>query len=539
MRALAIFVLVGCSAFAEAQVNRYFVFFKDKANSIYATSNPEAFLSAKSIARRQKQGVTTTEDDLPVNATYLQQVKATGAKTYFASKWWNGVLVQTDAATLSAINALPFVTKTELVAPGQRLLGGRVAQKDGITERKVVQTTESTELQLAQISLDKMQTLGYKGESVDIAQFDSGWIGVNTANPFQQLFANGQVKATFNFVNNTSNVFTADDHGTEVLSVMAAVVPNTFTGGVYKANFFLYLTEDVSSEYRVEEYNWTFAAERADSAGVDVINSSLGYNTFDLPSMDYQYSQLNGAGAVISVAARKAVEKGIIVVTSAGNEGARSWRYITAPADVDGLLSVGAITGVGSRSSFSSFGPTSDNRVKPDVVALGSGVSVITSSGSVGSASGTSLASPLIASLAAGLVQAHPKAKPSNIVTAILQSADQYNRPDNAKGYGIPSFQLADQILKIAEQEQLVEIYPTWVIDDYVFVTFREPMDNVSIGMFDVQGKTFGVTAVSVAQQNLVVRLDAGILNPGLYIVIVETPRGKYSVRVMKINGMK
>lgn len=534
MRAIAIFVLVGWTTFAEAQVNRYFVFFKDKANSIYSTSNPAAFLSAKSIARRQKQGVTPTEEDLPVNATYVQQVKATGAKTYFTSKWWNGVLVQTDAATLSVINALPFVTKTELVAPGQRLLGGRVARKDGIMERTVVQATESTELQLAQISLDKMQALGYRGESVDIAQFDSGWIGVNTANPFQPLFANGQVKAMFNFVTNTSNIFTADDHGTEVLSVMAAVAPKTFTGGVYKANFFLYLTEDVSSEYRVEEYNWTFAAEKADSAGVDVINSSLGYNTFDLASMDYQYSQLNGAGAVISVAAKKAVEKGIIVVTSAGNEGARSWRYITAPADVDGLLAVGAITSVGSRSSFSSFGPTSDNRIKPDVVALGSGVFVITSVGSVGGASGTSLASPLIASLAAGLVQAHPKAKPSDIVTAILQSADQYSRPDNVKGYGIPSFQLADQILKIAEQEKLVEIYPTWVIDDYVLVTFREPMDNVSIRMFDVQGKTFGVTAGSVDQQNLVVRLDASILNSGLYLVRVETPKGSYLVRLVK-----
>ncbi|MFN7329364.1 MAG: peptidase S8, partial [Bacteroidota bacterium] len=131
MRAIAIFVLVGWTTFAEAQVNRYFVFFKDKANSIYSTSNPAAFLSAKSIARRQRQGVTPTEEDLPVNATYVQQVKATGAKTYFTSKWWNGVLVQTDAATLSVINALPFVTKTELVAPGQRLLGGRVARKDG------------------------------------------------------------------------------------------------------------------------------------------------------------------------------------------------------------------------------------------------------------------------------------------------------------------------------------------------------------------------------------------------------------------------
>ncbi|MFM8911338.1 MAG: peptidase S8, partial [Flammeovirgaceae bacterium] len=260
MKAFAIFLLLTVSLMAEAQLNRYFVFFKDKANSIYSVNNPTEFLSAKSLARRQKQGVLVMEEDLPVNATYVQQVKATGAKTFFTSKWWNGVLVQTDAATLSAINALQFVTKTELVAPGQRLLGGRAAQKDDINESASVNATEAIEFQLAQISLDKMQAQGYRGEAVDIAQFDSGWIGIYTTTPFQQLFNDGRVKATFNFVTNTGNVFTADDHGTEVLSVMAALVPNTFTGGVPKANYFLYLTEDVSSEYRVEEYNWTFAA---------------------------------------------------------------------------------------------------------------------------------------------------------------------------------------------------------------------------------------------------------------------------------------
>lgn len=536
MRTLVIYFLVASGFAAEAQVNRYFVFFKDKANSSFSVNNPSAFLSGKSLARRQKQGVAIAEEDLPVNTSYVQQIRLIGAKAFFTSKWWNGVLVQTDAATLSIISALPFVTKTELVAPGQRLLGGRVEQRKGNTDRTAMSSTNATEFQLAQIALDKMQAQGYRGESIDIAQFDSGWIGVNTTGPFQQLFNDGRIKSTFNFVTNTGNVFTADDHGTEVLSVMAAVVPNNFIGGVPKANYFLYLTEDVSSEYRIEEYNWTFAAERADSAGVDVINSSLGYNTFDLTSMDYQYSQLNGAGAVISVAAKKAVGKGMIVVTSAGNEGARSWRYITAPADVDGLLAVGAVNSAGSRSSFSSFGPSADNRIKPDVVALGSGVSVITASGGIGAASGTSLASPLVACLAAGLVQAHPEAKPGNIVQAVLQSADQYNKPDNAKGYGIPSFTLADQILKTGEQNNLVEIYPTWVIDDDVLVTFREPLENVSIRMFDVQGKTFGGSVGRIDPQNLVVKLDATALNAGLYIVRVETPKGNYSVRLLKPN---
>ncbi|MFM8911468.1 MAG: S8 family serine peptidase, partial [Flammeovirgaceae bacterium] len=174
--------------------------------------------------------------------------------------------------------------------------------------------------------------------------------------------------------------------------------------------------------------------------------------------------------------------------------------------------------------------------IKPDVAAFGSGVSVVTASGSVGAASGTSLASPLVACLAAGLVQAHPKAKPSSIVQAILQSADQYNKPDNAKGYGVPSFLLADQILKIGEQKSVVEVYPTWVLDDYVLVTFREPMDNVSIRMFDAQGKAFGGTTGKVDQQNLVIRLDASAQNPGLYVLRVETPKGNYSTRLVKVK---
>lgn len=523
-----------------AQTNRYFISFKDKANTPFSISNPSAFLSQRSIDRRQKQNISIIEEDLPVTPDYVQQVKATGAKTFFTSKWWNGVLVQTDASTISTINALPFVSKTELVAPSTKLLGGRVSEEDGKTSVHQSGSTHGTEFQLAQLALDKMQSQGYRGENVNIAQFDSGWQGVDTASPFQHLFSEGRIKATFDFVTNAHNVYTADDHGTKVFSVMAGYVPTTFVGGIYKANFFLYLTEDVSTEYRIEEYNWAFAAEKADSAGVDVINASLGYSTdFTLASMDYLYADMNGSKTVVSISAKKAIEKGMIVVCSAGNEGASSWKYVTAPADVDGVLATGSVTTSGSRSSFSSFGPTSDNRIKPDVVALGSSTSVITPSGSIGTASGTSFASPLVACLAAGLVQAYPSLTAQEIREAIIQSGDQSFAPDNSKGYGIPSFEGAVNSLKTIRQTEFLAVYPNPVSsssNDQLTISFKEPIGDASIVVYDLLGRVVSRYSDDITWSKIPIVFDFSSQPTGLYILEIKSSKGNYTVKIVKSN---
>ena len=297
---------------SEAQVNQYFVFFKDKANTPYSISSPAQFLSYRSIGRRQKQNIPVIEEDLPVNPGYVNGVKQTGATVFYASRWWNGVLVEGDAAAITSINSLSFVSHSILVAPGKKNVSGRVRstrQKKNATSDMPVNQT-----QLQQIGLDEMHTQGYAGSGVRIAIFDSGFQGVNLSDPFLHLFNENRVKYTFNFVNNTISVYQRDDHGTEVLSVMAASTTGVYTGGAYQAEYLLFITEDVSSEYRVEEFNWTIAAERADSAGVDVINTSLGYTDFDDPSMDYAKSDLNGETAIITRASRKAIEKGIVVV---------------------------------------------------------------------------------------------------------------------------------------------------------------------------------------------------------------------------------
>ncbi len=525
LKTLLFFLMLAASA--EAQ-DRFFIFFKDKANSSYSTSNPAAFLSAKSIARRNRLGIAITEEDLPVNASYVAQIKATGAKTFFTSKWWNGVLVQTDATTATAIQALPFVAKLERVAWGSKLVNGRRAKFEQ-TESTEEQTTD---FQLNQLGINQMHSENFLGQNVDIAQFDSGWKGINLTTPFAHLFSSGRIKETKNYVRNTADVFTDDTHGTTVLSIMAGLIPGSFTGGAYQANFYLYQTEDKFEEYRVEEYNWTFAAERADSIGVDVINSSLGYNQFDEPAMDYTKANLDGQTSVISRAAKKAINKGIVVVTAAGNEGGRTWQSITMPADVDGIIAVGAITASGLKSSFSSTGPTADGRIKPDVVAFGSATAVINSSGQPTTSNGTSVSSPLIASLVAGLIQEFPQATPQQIYKAIIYSASQYRKPDNQLGYGIPFYNIAKSYLLYGDLVESISIFPN-PAKSSLKVLLKDPAGQpISISLSDYFGRNLLNATTTIDWTTNPIQLDISTLPNGMYILEVKS--GDVS-KVMKV----
>ncbi len=518
-----IFLLLLVSFIADGQ-DRYFVFFKDKTNSPFSITDPSKFLSAKSMARRARLNIPITSEDIPVNPNYVAQVKQTGAKTFYTSKWWNGVLVQTDNATITLINSLSFVAKTEFVALGSKLLGGRISKAGEVTQTS---TTEASAFQLAQLGIDYMHTDGYKGEGVDIAQFDSGWRGgintVTSANPFLPLFSEGRIKDVFNFVTNTTNIYNDDTHGTLVLSTMGASMPGKFTGGAFKANFYLYETEDKLTEYRVEEYNWTFAAERADSIGIDVINSSLGYNTFDDPAMDYQKADMNGRTTVISRAAKKAIDKGIVVVASAGNEGGKFWQTILAPADVDGILAVGAVTVDGTKSFFSSTGPSADGRIKPDVVALGSSTAVIAPDGSLGSSTGTSLAGPLITCLAAGLIQQFPTAKPIEIYKAIINSGSIYTNPTNQLGYGIPNYAKAKSYLKYGQLKDDISIFPNPVTNSKLNILIKEPLGQaVSISIYDLYAKRLLQTNTTINWNTNPIQIDLSSVPNGIYILEIS-----------------
>ena len=291
----------------------------------------------------------------------------------------------------------------------------------------------------------------------------------------------------------------------------------------------------MSGEYRVEEFNWLFAAERADSIGVDIINSSLGYNLFDDPAMDYKVSDLNGSTAIISKGARKAIEKGMMVVCSAGNEGSNSWKLVTPPADVQGVLAIGSVTSAGLRSSFSSTGPTTDGRIKPDVVALGSGTSVINPDGSSGSESGTSVSSPLIASLAAGLWQRYPQLTSAELYQAVISSADQFKKPDNLKGYGIPNYNAVKDQLDTLKIDEDLAIYPNPSNDSIRIALKRPEGQSVTISTFNLQGKMLSEYSVVITSKNNPLILDLTPLAAGLYFVKVRAKDSVKTIRVVKL----
>ncbi len=531
-RGIILLVLSIGSTIVVAQSNRYIVFFKDKNNTPFTINDPQQFLSLKSIERRGNQQIAVIDEDLPVNPTYVAGVKGVGAKVFFTSRWMNCLLIEASTLFIPSIQSLPYVLKVELVAPGVKLTGGRAKKWKNRSETSEESATIS---QLGQIGLDEMQREGYRGENQTIAVFDSGFPGVNVAAPFQGLYQEGRVKFTYNFVANNTNVYQYDDHGTEVLSIMAAETQG-FTGGAYKADYMLFVTEDFTSEYRIEEFNWLFAAEKADSAGVDIINASVGYNLFDDASMNYKPSDMDGKTAIVTQAAVKAISKGMVVLCSAGNEGSNSWQLVTPPADAPGILAIGSITQQFSKSSFSSIGPSADGRVKPDVVALGSGTAVVKPNGVISSNSGTSFSSPLVASLAAGIWQAYPELTALEVYEAIIKSANQFMNPDNQKGYGVPHFNAVRNYLESKDLLEWITLHPNPVIGDTITITLRDPQgDFLDVTIYDAQGRVLNESQLVITWQNNPYYYAFSGLSPGIYFFKLRTQSYSKVVRIVKL----
>lgn len=518
---------------ADAQVNRYFVSFKDKANTTYSVSNPLAFLSAQSLARRANENFVTTEEDFPVNATYVQQVQSAGAQVFYASRWRNGVIVQCDATVINSMSALSCVSSVELVAPGTRLSAPAQVSVVQKSSSPIVQQSVQSLPQFTMLGLDAMTASGYQGSGMNVAVFDAGFIGVNSVPAFQSLMTSGRLKKTYNYVKHTTDVFSDHDHGTEVLSLLTGET-GSWTGAASQANYFLFETEDVQSEYRIEEYNWLLAAEYADSAGVDIISSSLGYSTFDDASMNYSLTNLDGKTSVITQAARAATLRGILVVNAAGNYYGSSWPKILVPADAAGVLACASVNVYQTWSSFSLVGPSADGRVKPDVAAQGEGTTVVSSSGNIITANGTSFSTPLIASLATGLRQALVDASAAEIYTRIILSASHTGSPDNYTGYGVPDFSRA---FTLTSFQDIAEVYPNPVTDGNAHILFRSPDDQpYSILIFSATGQQMGALAGIASWQNNPVVINLSSAAAGMYFLKVVHSTGSKNFRILKLE---
>ena len=536
-KVLVMLLLIVVTFASYAQENRYMVFFHDKEGSPYSVSAPEAFLGERSLARRDRQGIDVTERDLPVDSTYMQGVVTAGATVLHATRWMNGVLVQCSSALVPTLEALAYVDSVVLVAPGVQSFGGGRRRPSGRKSSSHA-IEEVTDNQLSKLGIDAMHEAGYHGESMIIAVLDAGFPGVNTALPFQHIFTEQRFNdsVSYNYVHHNTDVFQDDDHGTQVFSLIAAYLPGTFIGGAYKASYQLYVTEDASSEHHLEEYNWLFAAERADSAGADIINSSLGYNTFDAPSEDYTHADLDGETAIVTKAANWAAERGIIVVVSAGNEGANSWRKVTPPADAQNLLAVGSVSAQEGRSSTSSMGPTADGRVKPDVMATGQGTAVVKPNGTTGFNSGTSFSTPLVTSLVAGVWQRYPDLTSLEILETIRLSGSHASSPDTLVGYGVPNFQAVVNRLEWAPQENIFEIFPN-PVSSTLYIRPEDPeLINASrVEIVSLQGQVIADRQIGFSWLNGTYSADISTLSPGMYFLRIWLGQQIISFKMVKL----
>jgi len=448
----------------------YYISFTDKIGTPYSTAFPQAFLSDKSIERRLTWGIPITEQDLPVNPTYIQDVlSATGGSLHHTSKWFNSMtlsLVGLDSASIAqaliALEAMPFVLNVRKNAPDI----SKASIEKLNTHVKQLYHPDSSHYgvsfhQLEMINIPRLHAFGNVGKGMDIAVLDAGWIGYETQPAFEALRNSGRLMGTRDFVQpNSPDVFEGSYHGTFVLGHMAGIIEDSLYGSAPMANYFLMQTENAASEYRIEEDNWVAAIELCDSLGIDVVNSSLGYSLFDDTTMNYTPADMNGDVSRASIAADIAASKGILIVNSAGNSGNSDWYHITAPSDADSILCIGAVDYWGEHAGFSSYGFENGDRVKPNVAAMGRLTYFPGPNGYLAQGSGTSFSSPIIAGSVACLWQAFPEKSNMEIIRAVERSASLYPNHNTALGYGIPDFWKAYLLLNNATKlpNKLIEM---------------------------------------------------------------------------------
>jgi len=368
----------------------------------------------------------------------------------------NASVVDLQGIDPAQILALPFVSNIQAVRKMNLSHAGNSADLEEITEEEL--NYGRAKHQNDMLNLGPLHNKGFTGKGIKIAVFDAGFSGSDTIDVYKNMNAENRIIATWDFVDNQENVFHSHSHGTQVLSTIAANLPGKMVGSAPDASFVLCRTENDNSESLAEEINWLRAVEWVDSIGVDIIHSSLGYSTFDDPSTNHTYDELDGDKTIITKAADMAAARGIIVSTSAGNEGSGSWKYITAPCDGDSVLCTGAVDKYQIRSGFSSIGPTADGRTKPDVVAMGTRTIVAHPNNRIYGSNGTSFSSPIIAGFVACLRQAHPDRSHMDIITAVKMSGDQYALPDPQYGFGIPDAAFADSLLTHVKNLSTVKI---------------------------------------------------------------------------------
>jgi subtilisin family serine protease len=536
MRRLSVVILLVSGFFLDGVCQdssyKFWIQLKDKEGSLYSLENPAEFLSQRAIDRRLRYQIPIQENDLPVSQVYLDSLRDHDVEILYSTKWMNAVVIEaTDSIMADELSSHTFVSRVDLLYWPLRYKSAADKFRESLSDESL-----PSDRQLEMLNGHKLHEQGYRGEDMIIAVIDGGFNNADSLAGFSSLWENGQVQGIRNYVDPAADFFWSvnGSHGTDVLSTMGGYLPGEYRGGAVKAGYWLIQTEDVLSEFRIEEANWLAGAELADSAGADVINSSLGYSDrFTYPSQDYTYADMDGKTTLVTRAATLAASKGMLVVTSAGNSGRNGdpWQYIIAPSDGDSILGVGAVNADGIRAPFSSKGPSSDERIKPDVAAQGLATVLIRSNGLIGTGNGTSFSSPVLAGLATCLWQKHRDVTNYEIIQAIRRTASQYDSPDSLLGYGIPDLELADLWLSSSKSgaDQL-HVFPNpatryvnfWFPDTDASGDYYEIIDITGRKMIDGRINSNGRNQAEISVESL---------TAGLYIILVHT-------RQARMNGI-
>ncbi len=544
---------------SKAQFSKYIIRFKDKSGTPFNINNPSQFLSARSIQRRVKQNIAIDSTDLPITPRYIDSVIKAGNVTLInKSKWLNEICIQTtDIAALAKINSFPFVISSSPVMRIQQVVGDEFKTRNKFNE-EISQPSANRTFQAtadyynygtsyAQIHIHEGEFLhnnGFRGDGMLMAMMDAGYNSYLTVTAFDSVRNNKQIIETYDFVKNEISVNEDDPHGMYTFSIIAGNWPGQLVGSCPKAKFYLYRTEDVSSEYPIEEQNWAAAAERADSIGVDVFSTSLGYTTFDNPVLNHTYADMNGKITIIARANTMAAKKGIISVVAAGNDGTDSWHYIGTPADADSIVTVGAVNASGAVASFSSYGPSSDGRVKPTVASVGQGTYFAYFNNQTTTGNGTSLATPNMAGLITCFWQAFPEFTNMEIIEAVKRSSSIYTMPDNRIGYGIPNFhkayddltqQRAIRNVNTILGNDWIKVYPNPFKTNLTLLIKPKTTGTAIFKLFDAAGKLYATKIIKVQQsQTQFVTFDnLQPLAKGIYTLRYNAVTETGSIQVM------
>lgn len=512
-----------------SQTDNWWVFFNDK------DCDPLIRLSDKSIERRVQKKIPFDTHDVSICQNYIDSLQIDGVTIRQHSRWFNAISISVNSEyLLERILAFSFVKKVQPVNKIRTKHKMPLVFNDKFS--KNVERSGSVFSygpsfnQINMLGGVDLHNEGFLGENMVIAIFDAGFDDVETLPIFENLWNNNQIQDTYDFVDNDEDVFGGSAHGTMVLSTMGGYMIDSLIGTAPEATYMLFRTEDSGSETLIEEDNWAAAAEYADSVGVDIINSSLGYTIlYDDTLNSHSYSDMDGNSTLITNAADLAASRGILVVNSAGNSGNSEWYYIGAPADGDSVLAVGAVDALGDVASFSSRGPSYDGRVKPNVCAQGVYAIVADLDSTIRVANGTSFSAPILAGLAACLWQAEPELNNMDILNSIEQSAHLFYNPNDSLGYGIPNFHQAylANLNTNVELEESVSLYPNPFQTGF-FVRSNSEQD-IYVDVFNIMGVRLFSTYISAEEKEVFV--DQLFNMPaGFYFLQINKSSDVYSI---------